>query len=189
MSQRYKIRLEDRWRVKAVGSDRVTVELEFLPLMERSRLSELLASELVRRAFAESANGTWEKQIGEHRLSIESATGTATLSGEFSQVVEASGAVEGTLDECGETRDLAEAELRRVLEEQLAESVDAATDEHRTALVDELGRQLQMLEPELNQIVDAVTIDALKEKARQLGNIESIDEDRESGSLSLVIEL
>ena len=189
MSQRYKIRLEDRWRVSAAGSDRVTLELRFLPFVEGARISHLLGQELARREFSHCGGATWEKRIGEHLLSIDAEFATATLSGEFSHIVDASAEVEGTLDECGDTRELAEAQLREQLEDQLEHAVREEESQKRRELGADLQRELSRLEPELNRIVDAVTIDALKEKAAQLGTIESIDEDRDSGSISLVIEL
>lgn len=189
MSQRYKIRLEDQWRIEAVGSDHVAMALQILPLLEASRIGELLAAELARRGFAEDGEGQYCLPSGDLQLTIDTRSQIATLAGDFSATLAAEESVEGSLDECGETRLLAEEHLREQLEAKLQHSLDEQREEQRQQFALLLSEQLQQLRPLILSIVDAVTIDALKEKAAEIGSVESIDEDRDSGTLSLVIEL
>jgi len=86
-----------------------------------------------------------------------------------------------------------EGTLRDRVREQLKQDLDKRFDKEQSALqkraTDELERKLQELQPEVADVVNKVTRDALKEKARQLGTVKEISEDAESGSLTITIEV
>ena len=54
---------------------------------------------------------------------------------------------------------------------------------------EELEKHLQEIQPEISQIVNQVTRDALKQKAQQMGTVTEISEDAESGSLTIKVEV
>jgi len=52
-----------------------------------------------------------------------------------------------------------------------------------------LEKKLCDLQPELSDVVNKVTRQAIKEKAQQLGTVKEVSEDEESGSLTIKIEV
>ena len=77
------------------------------------------------------------------------------------------------------------ADLAARLQEQAAERQEAMQRD----VSSRLEQGLRDVRRQLDQLIDSVTIEALKRKATQLGDIREIAEDRQSGSLRIVLEL
>ena len=56
-------------------------------------------------------------------------------------------------------------------------------------MTDRLEKQLGDLRQELDQAVNRVTAESLKEKARRMGQIKEMTEDPQTGSLTIVVEV
>ena len=56
-------------------------------------------------------------------------------------------------------------------------------------MTEALEKHLAELQPELSQVVNKITREALKEKAKQMGTITEIAEDAQTGSLTIKIEV
>ena len=63
------------------------------------------------------------------------------------------------------------------------------TERLQTEATEALERHLEELQPELAKVVNKVTRDALKQKAKQLGTVKEIAEDAETGSLTIKVEV
>jgi hypothetical protein len=67
--------------------------------------------------------------------------------------------------------------------------VDARQAKLQKELTDKLEAQLGEVRKELDQVANKVTAEALKVKAKQMGQVKEITEDPESGSLTIVVEV
>ena len=64
-----------------------------------------------------------------------------------------------------------------------------ASEQLQGKATQELEEKLCDLQPELSDVVNKVTREALKQKARQLGSVKEVSEDEETGSLTIKIEV
>jgi hypothetical protein len=79
--------------------------------------------------------------------------------------------------------------LRSELQKDLEKKVDDKTKALQGKVTDKLEGKLSDLQAELDQIVNTVTANALKTKAAQMGQIKQIDEDPQSGSMTIIVEV
>jgi hypothetical protein len=86
-----------------------------------------------------------------------------------------------------------EGSLRDRVKEQLKQDLDKKFEQEQSRLQNEaterLEKHLQKIQPEISEIVNKVTRDALKQKAQQMGTVKEISEDAETGSLTIKLEV
>ena len=79
------------------------------------------------------------------------------------------------------------------MKDQLKQDLDKKFEQEQSRLqnkaTEELEKHLQELQPEISEVVNQVTRDALKQKAQQMGTVKEISEDAESGSLTIKVEV
>jgi hypothetical protein len=188
VSRLYRVRVsESVTRVVHVG-DAVASDLEILPILEPNRTAELLAAELGARGFArdggvmrreEKEGITVAVDLGSGRVTVEARTGadvTVEVAGDATAGTEAR-----LVDEARRVRD----KLGKSLDKELA----VKEDELRQATTRRLEGRLRDLRGEMDQVVARVTVEALKERARQLGEIEELHEDAETGELTIKVRV
>ena len=99
------------------------------------------------------------------------------------------------LERTGETRSTrpgdakAKAQLESKLQERLESEADFEQAKRQEELTTRLEKRIRDIQPELDQIGNKVTAEALKVRAGQLGEIEEITEDPESGSMTIKVKL
>src|SRR5947209_917223 len=82
-----------------------------------------------------------------------------------------------------------EEQLREGLRKEFEREAEEKTAELHRQVTDRLERQLLELRPELDQVANRVTAEALKRRAAQIGQIKEMTEDPRSGSLTIVLEV
>jgi hypothetical protein len=167
--------------------DGVCTTLDLLPILPKERQAEILAEELAGRGFAR--DGVVARRAEEDGIVVEVdvATGTVSVKAEATADVR----VEREM-----TRHVPEEALERGRKEA-QEQIDRQAEKEaagieRRALEDvtkKLERRLGDLRHELDAVTAKVTADALKEKARQLGEIQELHEDTETGELTIKVRL
>jgi RNA 3'-terminal phosphate cyclase len=189
MSRAYRIQVSESIRRVIRASDRVSTQLEILQILPPRDMGALLRQELEAHGFAPEGDQMVRSE-GDAKILVEPATGTVTMKVEADESVE----VEGT--EAGFTYSQKVAEAKKAKEEarlRLRKNLDAQVEAERAklqkALTDKLEGQLGDVRKELDQIANKVTAEALKVKARQMGQVKEITEDPESGSLTIVVEV
>ena len=79
------------------------------------------------------------------------------------------------------------------MKDQLKQDLDRKFDQEQSRLqgkaTEALEKHLNDLQPEISEVVNKVTRDALKQKAQQMGTVTEISEDAESGSLTIKAEV
>lgn len=187
MSRAYRITVKGSVSRVVHVEDGVCTNLELLPILPKERQAEILAEELARRGFAR--DGAIARRAEEDGIVVEVDVSTGTVS------VKA----EATADirvERETTTHVPEEALERgtkAAQERVDRQVEReAAGIEKRALEDvtkKLERRLGDLRRELDAVTAKVTADALKEKARQLGEIQELHEDAETGELTIKVRL
>lgn len=79
--------------------------------------------------------------------------------------------------------------MKSQLQDDLEKKAEHERERLQSAATEELEQKLCDLQPELSEVVNKVTREALKQKANQLGTIKEISENAESGELTIKIEV
>jgi DNA anti-recombination protein RmuC len=190
MSRAYRIAVrESAWHVLRAG-DHVSSRLEVLEVLPPERMAGLLAQELQRRGFRQKG-AKWVRAEGELTVEVEPATATVTVRVEAEQEVELQGERQTWGDQAWSKaeKERAAERVREDLLMDLQRKADQRKTELQKKLTDKLEGCLGDVRKELDQVVNRVTAEALKEKAAQLGQIKELTEDEQTGSLTIVIEV
>jgi hypothetical protein len=187
MSRMYRIQIsESVTRIVHVG-DAVASDLEILPILARERMREILAAELGARGFARDGDHAVREQDGV-RVSVDLGTGRVTAEVSTTQEVVMEGSDVATAAQPNK-EDAAAGRMRERLRSQLERKLDRREKEMQEEATQRLEGRLRDLRGEMDQVVSRVTIDALKERAAQLGEIEELHEDASTGELTIKVKV
>jgi len=190
MSRAYRIRVRESLHRVIRATDHVSTQLELLEILPSDQMAQLLAEELQRRGFQRRGQSLSRRDQG-ITIQIDPETASVTVRAEAQDRVELAAEGIAVLDRdsgSAQTESAKEAVrqgLRQDLEAYLARR-EAEIQQQVTAKLEDC---LADLRQELNQVVNRVTAEALKTKAAQIGQIKEMTEDRESGSLTIVLEV
>jgi hypothetical protein len=190
MSRAYRISVKESETRHLMAGDEIGTTLELLEILPPEDMATLLREELKARGFEEQPDGTLVRRDGATTVTVDPCSGEVTVKAETEATVEHEAKRDATgFNDVGPT----EGSLRDKVREQLKQDLNKEFEKRQGALqkdaTERLERKLQDLQPEISEVVNKVTRDALKEKARQLGTVKEISEDPESGSLTIKIEV
>lgn len=191
MSRAYRIRVKESLTRDIRAEDCIETELEILEILPEEQMGELLARELEGRGYERQEDGTLVKKGADGvTVTVEPCSGTVTIKSESADHVQVEGSREGYgYDDVGPGRKNIEERLGKELVADLEKRVEQQTERLQKTATDKLEKKLREVEPELRQAVERVTAEALKEKARTMGEVKEIHEDREAGSLTIKVEV
>jgi len=189
MSRAYRIAVRESIKRIVKARDHVSTDLEILGILPKEQMAELLGQQLAERGFVQKGKKMVRKQNGV-TVSVETETGTVSVQADLEQELEVEGERVGrSYDDAGPNAKKVRENLKKELAEDLEKQVcDRATDLQKQA-TDKLEAELGDLRGELNQVVNRVTAEALKQKAAQMGQIKEMTEDADSGALTIVVEV
>lgn len=183
MSRAYRISASESTQRHVVVEDGVCTALEMLEVLPQESMCELLAAELEKRGF--KRDGDIAKRVDkdgvEITVNLKDGAVNVRLAAErdIEVKVERSALV---AEESVDAQERLNAETRRAMEKQ----VDQRTEKARQDVTARLEKKLKELQSELDQVSNRVTAEALKVKAKQLGDIEEITEDA-NGSMTIKV--
>jgi len=192
MSRAYRIRVRGSVDRIVHVDDGVCTPLELLPILPRERMQDILAQELTKRGFS-GKNGIFsQKRDDGITIEIDVEKGTVAARQEADVHIEVvrrrtSGAL--TRDQVRRGTEGRRQALQQEVDEDAELEAARQTEIHRKRTTALLEGKLRDLKKELDEIVNRVTADALKEKAKQMGEIEEIVEDQNTGSLTIKVRL
>jgi hypothetical protein len=186
MSRAYQIRVSESVVRVIHIEDGVQAAIEILPILAKERMAELLADELVRRGFVRDGDAALRSEADGTEVLVDLVAGT--LSVHVSETAELARAGERSQSVIEERVAQAEPAMRERLRAQLEREIQDEADSRRRALTKRLEDKVRELKAEIDQITTKVTANALKERAAQLGEIESIHEG-EDGSLTIKVKV
>jgi hypothetical protein len=192
MSRAYRIAVSGSVERIVHIDDGVCSSLELLPIVSRERTSELLAAELAKRGFTQKGDSAERAMEDGVTVEVELATGTVTvrIGKELALDVKGEKAAVLPLDPSA-VAEIAEAQrdLQTKLDTWLDEKAEDQAEAARRELTKLLEGKLKDLKRELDGVVNRVTAEALKEKARSMGEIEELVEDEATGALTIKVRL
>jgi hypothetical protein len=189
MSRAYRIKVRESLRRTIRAHDRVSTQLEVLEILPAEQMAQLLKQELEGRGFEEKDGALVRRQNGV-TVTVDPKTGTVTVAAEAAREASLEGEKEGrAYDDMGPNSRTVEKQLREQLRQSLEKQAEQKAAELQSQVTDRLEREIGDLRRELDQAVNRVTGEALKQKAAQLGQIKEMTEDPQTGSLTIVVEV
>ncbi len=190
MSRAYKISLKQREKHGLRASDEVGTSLELLEILPPERMADLLAQELKRRGFVQRGDKLLRNEKGGITIEVDPKTADVTVKVECEKTVTLEAERQTWADSpSGSAQNAARKAMKEELQRDLQRKAELQKAELQKRATDRLEAQLSSLRKELDQAVNRVTAEALKEKAAKLGQIKQISEDAQTGSLTIVLEV
>ena len=186
MSRMYRIRVSESVEKLVHVEDGVATDLELLPVLERPRMLELLAEELAKRGFTRDGNIATRAEEDGVVVSVDLESGRVTARVESERQVAVAGERSASV---AQKTDAAEEALRAKLRAQLERDVQREEEQLRQEATQRLEKKVRDLQAEMDQVVNRVTAEALKERAGQLGEIEELSENAETGELTIKVKV
>lgn len=189
MSRAYRIRVRESLRRIERASDRVSTQLELLAVLPAEEIAALLAAELERSGY-ERVDGVFIRRKDPVQITVDPSNGHVVVQAAeeraFERVLtrETGSASEGlpqhAFDRVGPVG---------VSQEPLNMEAPSEREKLQLPATEHLEQALLDFRPQLDRIVNRVTVEALKRKATAMGRIKSIAEDGDGGSLTIVLEI
>lgn len=188
MSRAYRISVRECLNRVIKAEDHVSTQLEVLEVLPPEQMAELLAAELEKLGFERDGN-LLVRTRDNVKVTVDIESGTVT--------VHAEGDVEVTLetertgyaaDQAGENARRGKEQLRKEAQKDLEGKAEKERGKLQSKITDQLEKQLGDIKKELNQVVNRVTAEALKQKAATLGQIKELTEEP-GGNMTIVLEV
>ena len=174
MSRGYRIAVPlQTARGTVTASDELCVDLDVLPILSEGEMRALIKDSLKEKGWREGKDGEMTKVLGDGATAVLDKDGkTVTVRLETTREVQGS----------GQTDQEAKASLDARSKEAEKEAKQKATQQ--------LARAEPALRGELDDAVQKVYIEALKKKAAQMGQVESLQETKGTdGSMEITIKV
>jgi hypothetical protein len=191
MSRAYRIRVKESLARDVRAEDSIETQLEILEVLPPDDMGEMLAAELEQRGFERQDDGTLvRKEEGGETITVEPCSGKVTVTAEATGHVDIEGTREGYgYDDVGPKRRAIEDKLSKELKADLEKKAEQQAAKTQSAATDKLEKKLREIQPELSEVVNKVTGEALKQKAAQMGEIKEVSGNAESGTLTIKVEV
>ncbi len=188
MSRAYRIQLSRDVSRTIHVEDGVATELPTLEVEDPAAIVQRLTAELLERGFEENDEGLLVRVEDDGiEVSVDPQTGKVSVKLAAEAQIE--------ISERGEVRSYnpSDEEAKARLEKQLDGRVDRRTEMEeerlRAKVTEHLEGRLADLREELNRIANKVTADGVKAWAQRMGEVIEVQEDEESGSVSIKVEV
>ena len=185
MSRAYRIAVKESVRRHVRIEDGVCTSLELLEILPQEAMSELLAKELEGRGFKREGDKEVRDEADGVRVEVGLKDGRVAV--RLAKETELEAPVERAQLLGREDDGSAKAALRDAARAGAEGQIDAKKERLRQGITEKLERRLGDLQQEVDAISHRVTAEALKVRASQLGEIEEISEDAETGSMTIKV--
>ncbi len=184
MSRAYRIKVKESLKSTISADDEAKCKLDIIQVLPPEQMQQMLEGALAEKGYIQDGKVMKKTLDNGMEVSIDTETGEVTVLVHDCEEVE----VEKTKEGYGESRQ-DDQHLREQVKKELAQEVIAKEKKLQQEITDKLEKELQGLKHELDQVVNRTTAEALKVKAKQLGQIKELTEDVEAGSMTIVVEV
>ena len=184
MSRAYRISVSESVRRHVRVEDGVCTSLELLEVLPQESMVELLARELEGRGFKRDGDKAARDEADGVRVEVDLKDGSIKV--KLAQEAELTSTVDRT-QAVNQITEAAQDALRQAARRSAETEIDDKRDRLRAQVTAKLEKRLADLQQEIDQVTHRVTAEALKVRAAQLGEIEEITEDPESGSMTIKV--
>jgi hypothetical protein len=189
MSRAYRIRISENLRRHIEVADGIQSKLEILDILPPEQTAALLERELAAAGFEQcEEDGQWVRIDAdgvEVRVDPKQSTVTVSAAADADVEITRERVVSAWAENDATTREQGRQGLIRELEGEL----DEREKQLQGKVTAELEGKLGDLRRELDQISNRVTVEALKQKAASMGEVQEVSEDPETGSLTIRVKL
>lgn len=190
MSRAYRISVKASDTRTLKAADEIGTTLEILEILPPEDMAGLLRGELKARGFEDQPDGTMTRRDGDVTITIDPCSGEVTVKAETAGNVSVEAKGEGAgFNDVGPTEEMIRKQVREQLRADLDKKFDAEQEKLQRKATEELEQHLQDIQPEISQIVNKVTREALKQKAAQMGEIKEMSENDQTGELTIKLEV
>lgn len=187
MSRAYRIAVTEQLRRHIQVEDGVSSKLEVLPILPTERMGELLGAELDQRGFKREGGKAVRKEANGVVVSVDLKTGQLDVTGKADKSLDLATERVAVIDQ--DLQKIKEDELRAAARADLERRAEGTRSALSREVAAALEARLKDLRGELDEVVNKVTANALKERAGQLGTIEEIHEDAATGALTIKVKV
>jgi pyruvate formate-lyase activating enzyme-like uncharacterized protein len=190
MSRAYRITVKESDTRTLKAGDEICTQLEILEILPPEEMAGLLKDELKKRGFKEQADGVMVREDGDLAVTVDPCSGEVTVKSQTQETVSQEAKRDATgFNDIGPN----ESSLRDRVKDQLKQDLEKKFEQEQSRLQNEatekLEKHLNELQPEISEVVNQVTRDALKQKAQQMGTVKEISENAETGDLTIKVEV
>lgn len=190
MSRAYKIEVKESEQRVIRASDEICTTLELLDILPPEATADLLKKELKSRNFKEAENGTMVREDKNQIVTVDPCSGEVVVK----TIVESDKKVEVkregvAVDDIRDSREKVTKKLKERAQEEIQKEFDSEQKKSQSKATEHLEKAIADLQPEINDIVNKITRESLKAKAAQMGRIQEITENAESGEMTIKIEV
>ncbi len=179
MSRAYRITVKESLSRHVQVEDGVASNLELLPILSPERTSALLAEELGRRGFARDGVKATRQEGAGITVEVNLETGAVQVTAEGHLDLELERTRVGTTEQphAEKHKEMMQERLKASLEQEAKSEEELL----RKKVTEQLSGKLRDLKGELDEVTTRVTAEALKLKAKELGQVEEIHEEPNGG--------
>jgi hypothetical protein len=189
MSRAYRIEVGESLSRTLSSDDEISTRIELLPVLPEEQMRRILAEELSKRGFQEDRGKHVRKGAG-IVVTVDAQSGEVTVRAEDSERIDLAAKETGVYaDDWGLSQRQVEQQLAEKLREGLEQQAAEKEKKLRKETTDRLERELCDVLRELDQVTNRTIGEALKIKAREMGDVREIVEDERTGSLKIVLDV
>ena len=188
MSRAYRVRIEESLKRIVRAEDHVSCQLELLEILPCEQMAQLLADELSKLGFAIEGD-TATRQEKEVTITVDLPSATVVVQAAADKQLDLKSIRTAHILDDERRAVETEDKLRAEVLEELSSKGQQAESLLQQQVTDALEAKLGDIRKELEGAANRATAAALKQRAAQLGQIKSISEDPEAGSLTIVVEV
>src|SRR5258708_8221594 len=171
MSRAYRIKVKEAVRRDVKAEDSIRTEIELIEILPAEQMGEWRAREREGGGFKCDDDGTLTRtEANGVTIAVEPCSGEVTIRAETEQTVEVEGTREGFgYDDVGPNSKQVKGRLSKELIDDLEKRVEHEAAKVQTAATSKLEKALSDLQPELTEVVNPLTSEALNQKAPHMG--------------------
>tara|TARA_Y100000589_G_scaffold77713_1_gene71468 strand:- start:1278 stop:1859 length:582 start_codon:yes stop_codon:yes gene_type:complete len=193
MSQTYKVRVKQTLRDTVSVGREWRQKIDLLQLLPADRMGGLLALELEKDGWQRAQDGKVSKEHDQFDLEFDPVTRQLKIVYEQEKEVEMDVDREVNVYDYADDESRANREgHRKVIQEadgELQEEVQLLEKEMLTELESTQDQMLEEIDKMIQEKVEKAQIEALKEKAKSLGDIQSVSENTEAGEITIRVKV
>ena len=175
MSRAYRIRVKESLKCDIKKADEIRTQIELLEILPAEQMGEMLAAELAKRGFERQNDGTLVRKEDGICVTVEPCSGEVTIRAEAEDTVELEVLREGFgYDDVGPASKQIKERLSKELQADLEKCAAQHAEKAKPPRPNKLEKELADLQPEIAEVVNRVTAEALKQKAAKIGQIKEI---------------
>jgi hypothetical protein len=189
MSRAYRIEVKESEKRTIRASDEIGTSIELLEIVSPEETAELLVADLKKRGFKDN-EGKLVRESGKTTITVDPCQGEVVIRSSQEVNSEKESTQTGVaIDDIRGSGDLVTNNLKEKAHRDIDKKFEREQTQLQTEISTELEQAVRDFQPELQDIINQVTKEALKKKAGQLGQIREVHEDSTTGGLTITVEV